>query len=120
MENHEPTAVAAKPKKPKRPKRQSRGDRWMEAVGHAREAFDALQAAHGDLENALEDLRDVQSEYSEWRDNLPENQRDGATGSKLDAVCDLDLESCLPDLGDLESALDEAESADLPLGYGRD
>lgn len=86
-------------KKAKKPKPKSRTQRWNEA---AAEAVAALEA-----------LKDIQSEYEEWKDNLPENLQQSALGEKLDAVCDLDIE------GALDTA-QEAEGADLPQGFGRD
>jgi len=70
-------------------------------------------------------LRDVQSEYEDWRDNLPENLQQSALGEKLNAVIDeIDLESImespLENWTEVESAIDAAEGADLPLGFGRD
>jgi hypothetical protein len=62
---------------------------------------------------ALEDLRSIQEEYEEWKDNLPENLEQSALGEKLEAVCDLDLDDAL---STAQGALD----ADLPLGFGRD
>jgi phage anti-repressor protein len=41
-----------------KPERQTRGDRWMEA---AQTAADALST-----------LLDIQEEYQEWYDNMPE------------------------------------------------
>lgn len=88
----------------RRPKTLSRRQRWEEAC---REARDAIAAA-------FEPLRELQSEFQDWRDNLPENLEGSATAEKLDAILDLDFES-------IECpTLDEAEEADLPLGFGRD
>jgi len=56
--------------------------------------------------DAVTTLRELQAEYQEWLDNLPENLQDGALADKLQAVCELDL--------------DELENVDLPLGFGRD
>lgn len=40
---------------------------------------------------------------------------------KLEAVTDLDLEPDTDfDVSEVENALDEAEGADLPLGFGKD
>lgn len=104
-------------------KQKSRPARWADAVGECRAAMDALDAAYGDLESALSDLRDIQSEYEEWQGNLPENAQEGATADKLSAIVD-DLE--IPEnprefsYDDLENAISEAENAELPLGFGRD
>jgi len=77
----------------------SRPARWAKAVSVALAA--------------LEELREMQGEYQEWRDNLPENLEGSALAEKLDAVTELDLDSAV-------DALEEAESTDIPLGFGRD
>ena len=92
-----------------RPK--SRTARWYEAIADARAAAETLQ-------NEWANLSDVQQEYQEWLDNLPENLGQSALGEKLQAVTDLDL-----DEGVVQEAidrLDEAEGMDMPLGFGRD
>lgn len=98
---HAPTVtVAPAPAgRPPRKRAPSRATRWAEAAG---DAVDALQR-----------LRDLQSEYEDWKDNLPENLQGSTLGEKLEAVCDLDLD------GALDTAT-EAEGLDLPLGFGRD
>lgn len=80
-------------------KNQSRAARW--------------QAAASAAVAALEELKSVQDEYEEWKDNLPENLQNSAVGEKLEAVCDLDVD------GGLDTA-NEADGIDLPLGFGRD
>ena len=82
-----------------RPLRQSRPARCAQAVE---------QAA-----GAVQELVDIQGEYQSWRENLPENLADGALAEKLDAVIDLDLQGAA-------DALQEAEAAELPRGFGRD
>lgn len=101
------------------PKNTSRTARWAQAAGDAQAALDAVRAAAEDLNTALEALRDIQTEYQEWRDNLPENLAQSALAEKLDAVADLDLDVTI-DLDEIENAIGEAEGADLPLGFGRD
>lgn len=86
-------------KKPKKAKPRSRIDRWCDAASAASEALGELKA--------------VQEEYQEWKDSLPENLAYSGLGEKLDAVCDLDIEGA-------QSTADEAASAELPLGFGRD
>ena len=54
---------------------------------------------------ALAELRTLQAEYQDWRDQLPEALADSRTAERLAEVCDLDLD-----------ALD----VDLPRGFGRD
>jgi hypothetical protein len=80
-------------------KSQSRSSRWAEAASAA--------------SAALSELQDIQSEYQDWLDNLPENLQSSALGEKLQAVCDIDIESAA-------QAADEADGADLPMGFGRD
>ncbi len=89
---------APKPKA-KRVRPASRTQRWSDAASAA--------AA------ALSDLKEVQEEYQEWYDNLPENLQQSAVGEKLDNIINIDIESAL-------DAANEADGADLPLGFGRD
>ena len=77
----------------------SRTQRWQEAASNA---VVGLQA-----------LIDIQSEYEEWRNNLPDNLQATVLGEKLDTVCDLDLDAA-------QETVTEAEEMDLPLGFGRD
>ena len=74
--------VPVQPQRPARPK--SRPARWAAA---------------------LAELRTLQAEYQDWRDQLPEALADSRTAERLAEVCDLDLD-----------ALD----VDLPRGFGRD
>ena len=142
--------------KPKRAKKQSRGDRFtdaaqavLDAVAEARTAWEQVQAAYEDaktaydeaavgftdqvteIENALQDLRDIRSEYEDWQSNLPENLQQSALGEKLDTICGIDLEPQMPELPELddleepdldtiESAAQECLDADLPQVFGRD
>ncbi len=62
---------------------------------------------------ALEELRDVQSEYQDWDEGLPDNLRESAVAEKLASVTEIDFDSAI-------EAVSEAEDADLPLGFGRD
>lgn len=80
-------------------KKQTRSDRWNLAAGEA--------------ESGLASLLDVQQEYQDWLDNLPENLQNSALGEKLQAVCDLDIQGAL-------DTINEAQGLDLPLGFGRD
>ena len=57
-------------------------------------------------QDAVRTLLDLRDEYQEWLDNLPDSLRESALAHKLAAICELDL--------------DELESVDPPLGYGRD
>lgn len=87
-------------------KKNSRSARWADAAAKVEELATALG-------EACEELKEVQQEYEEWKDNMPENVQSGAMYEKLEAICDLDLE---PDLSSLEGVAD----MDLPLGFGRD
>lgn len=80
-------------------KKESRAAKWVRLAGEA--------------VAAIEELKDIQSDFESWRDNLPENLQSSPVGEKLDAVCDLDLDGAL-------DTLSEAEGVDLPLGFGRD
>ena len=55
---------------------------------------------------AVAELVTLQAEYAAWLDALPETLREGATGDRLQAVVDLDL--------------DEICAVEPPRGFGRD
>jgi len=97
----------------------SRPARWADACSAANAALSQLEMAIADYNTALEELRDIQEEYSEWRDNLPESLQSSPLGEKLEAVCDLDL-SEFDDLDGARGVVDEAEAMDLPRGFGND
>lgn len=80
-------------------KQKSRTVRWQEAASRAAEALRELQA--------------VQEEYQEWYDKLPEGLQNSSVGGKLEEVVNIDVQGAL-------DAAEEAEGADLPLGFGRD
>lgn len=105
-------------------KSNSRSARWTDAVGKAKSALEAMTAQLDELESAISDLRSVQEEYEEWKDNLPENLQSSPLGEKLEEVCYLDIEGIIDTVRsaveDAESTLDEAENIDLPRGFGRD
>jgi hypothetical protein len=90
--------VVAKPKV-KKVKTPSRPDRWAAACSAALDA--------------ISELEDLKSEYEEWQNNLPDSLQSSPVGEKLQAVCDIDLDSA-------RSAIEEAENAELPLGFGKD
>lgn len=56
--------------------------------------------------DAVQTLVDLQAEYRDWLDNLPDSLQESAVAEKLEAICEYDL----ADLEDLEP----------PLGFGRD
>ena len=111
-----PAAPAAKPKR-ERPK--SRSARWADACAQAREAFDAMSSAKDEFDNAMSELDSIRQEFEEWHDNLDGKFEGSALVEKLETVKDLTTEVEI-DLSEAETALDEAEGADLPLGFGRD
>lgn len=128
-------------------RKQSRSDRWTNAVSAAQGALeaitdaaqqldmDALESAASDFESAMQDLANVKQEYEEWYENMPESLQDGPTGEKLQAIIEIDVESACIYVDDIVNAvqqaieevlteatdaLSEAESAELPVGFGRD
>lgn len=128
-------------------KQQSRSDRWSNAVSAAQAALeaineaaqqldmDAVETAASDFESAMQELADVKQEYQEWYDNMPESLQNSATGEKLATISDIDVEGANVYVDDIVSAiqeaieevlseatdaLSEAESAELPVGFGRD
>ena len=67
------------------PDRRSRPQRWRDAV---------------------QTLVDLQAEYQEWLDNLPDSLQASPVAERLEAICEYDL-------GDLETL-------EPPRGFGRD
>lgn len=84
---------------PKKVKPESAPARWARLVGVAKDA--------------LQELEEMRSDYGDKFDNMNEGLQASAYGQKCQAMQDLDLQSAI-------DALDEAESTDLPLGFGRD
>lgn len=93
------SALVCNLKPAKKAKRLSRADRWSAAASRATDG--------------LQELVDLQDEYQSWLDNLPEGLQSSAVADKLQAVVDLDLQGA-------KDTADEAEGADLPLGWGKD
>lgn len=112
-------AKRAKSRARRKPNVNSRSYRWSNAVGNAREALERMQNAATDVQSALEDLGSIKEEFQEWLDNLDGKFAGSALVEKLETITQLDLER-EPDFSDLESAIDEAENAELPMGFGRD
>jgi len=82
--------------------KRSRRDRWNAALETIRQGVSELQ--------------ELVDESQEWRDGIPENLEDSPVAEKLDAVIS-DGEQWV---SDVETVVDDAEGADLPLGFGRD
>lgn len=55
---------------------------------------------------AVAELVELQEQYREWLEALPDNLRESALGEALRAVCEINLS--------------ELEAAEPPRGYGRD
>lgn len=91
--------AAPKPKRTPKPAVLSRPQRWAKAIAAA--------------QDAIETLKELQGEYRDWLDNLPEGLQSSPTADLLQGIADLDLDSA-------ESAISEAEGVDLPRGFGRD
>lgn len=100
----------------------SRPQRWADYATQARAALDDMQSAKDTLANVLSEWADLQSEYGDWKDALPDNLQGSTLAEKLEAITGLDLEVDVDSAAfdDLSSLVDEAAGADLPLGFGRD
>jgi hypothetical protein len=97
-------------------KQPSRPVRWAEAVTAAQNALSAL-------DSALDEFRDLRTEYEEWRDGLPENLQEGPTAELLNNLID-EAESQFDEWESnrdgIESAIEEIGALELPRGFGRD
>ena len=100
----------------------SRPKRWAEAVAEAVGIVEQINTLIEDLDGAVDNVRSIQEEYREWQENLPESLQASATAEKLDAVIEIDFPDAISaeDLGEVVTAIEEAETIDLPLGFGRD
>jgi hypothetical protein len=83
----------------KLPPRESRADAWGR---HSAEACSSIEA-----------LISMQQEFEEAKDGQPDSLQEGPYAQKCEEICAIDLESAL-------STLEEAEAAEVPLGFGRD
>jgi len=80
-------------------KQLSRPKRWEDAASRA--------------VGALEELMEIQSEYQDWYDSMPEGLQTSATGEMLSEITYLDLDGA-------HGTATEAEGIGLPQGFGRD
>jgi hypothetical protein len=122
-EDQVPPVTAERPKRQRKPKiSNSRPARWGRAVAEAQSAFADLDVVFGRIEEAFQELSSIKSEYEEWQGNLPDNLQSGALADKLQEVVDLDFDQDPRDMSasDIEELIDNAESVELPLGFGRD
>ena len=108
----------------------SRATRFTDACADATSAVDdlgetvvLLQEKYAHVVEAFERIKEVQEEYNDWRENMPEGLDQSPTAEKLDAIINIDLEvedELEVNLDELREKIDEAEQADFPLGFGRD
>lgn len=136
-------------------KPESRATRWQNACNKLREAIDRATEVYEEYDASLEDedtaeefdtedaqsradeatslwsdgiseLEELQGEYQEWFDNLPDTlQYDSPVADKLQEVTGLYFDYVEFTYDEdpsysAESYVDEYESVDLPLGWGRD
>jgi hypothetical protein len=75
-----------------------------------------------ELEEPLNELRDLQAEYEEWYNNMPEGLQQGATGEKLMEMTNLDIPESVDasNIGEVLEFAESAEQLELPQGFGRD
>jgi hypothetical protein len=74
----------------------SRPKRWGDACSRA--------------SDGLGDLVDIQQEYNDWLENMPDSLKQGPTGQALEAIEALDIESA-------KDTVEEAEGVELPGGF---
>ena len=102
----------------------SRPVRWAEAVKRAQELVSQIEALGSELEDAMSELRGIQEEYENWKENMSENLANSPTGEKLEEVAGIAIEDAaqpiLDAVSELNDVLGEAEAIDLPRGFGRD
>jgi hypothetical protein len=84
-----------------------------------------LDTAQSNFNDAVSEIESLKEEYAEWRSNLPEGLEDSPTAEKLDEVENLEVSEVEWNIEDndpsqAEDMISELESADLPLGWGRD
>lgn len=80
-------------------KKESKADRW-----------ERLASAAVD---ALTEMEEMRQEWSDTYENMNEGLQQTPYGQKLEAMSNLDLESA-------KDTAEEAQSLDVPLGFGRD
>jgi hypothetical protein len=103
----------------------SRAERFHDAAQTLIDAIDDLRNFWEEnivpVNDAIQELKDLQEEYQTWYDSLPEGLQQGATGEKLEIIVGIELDEIEePDFGALENAAQECLDADTPTGFGRD
>jgi len=103
-------------------RQKSRPARWADACTNLRTAMEEITSQLETVSDALAELKEIQGEYEDWFDNLPEGLQDGPTGALLAEITNLDIpeEATLDTLDDINTLTDEAEGMELPRGFGRD
>lgn len=97
----------------------SRPARWAEAVLKARAAANTIEEGKAALVEVFGELEELRNEYENWRTGLPEQFENTELASKLDTVIEMDFNEDT-DVEAMLEAVDQAEQAELPLGFGRD
>jgi hypothetical protein len=103
----------------------SRAERFHDAAQTLIDAIDDLKNFWEEnivpVNDAIQELKDLQEEYQSWYDSLPEGLQQGATGEKLEIIVGIEVEEIEePDFDTLENAAQECLDADTPIGFGRD
>ncbi len=83
-------------------------------------ALEKARVAASSVREAMDDIEGLKDEWREWYENMPENFQVTALGEKLEEVSELDLFGLENAADEIDSAVDELEATDLPLGWGRD
>ena len=115
-------------------RQRTRAQRFLDSISDAqlnmeevRVAIENVKEKFADVVTSVETVKEVQGEYQEWLDNLPEGLRQSPTAEKLEEITNLDFESISEDAIDFDSVISEvdeilaeAEQVDFPLGFARD
>jgi hypothetical protein len=90
----------------------SKKARWTDAVRRAELALGKLEEGADSFQSAVNDLTDLQGEFSEEYENLSETQQESERGETLQTITELDLDfnlSCIDDLRDSFSPVTDIE-----------
>lgn len=122
--NEAPAPTPTPPKRKRPPRPPSRPKRWATAASEAAEALSTIEGSLDALDTALAELRSIQEEFESWKDNMSENLASSPTGDKLEAVCELEIDTAADGIREaieaVREVIDSAEGLDLPRGYGKD
>ncbi len=70
----------------------SRPKRWAAAIAKAQNEISKIEGALSEYNDALSDLRELQTEYQDWHNNLPDNLQGSNLADKLETLANLDLD----------------------------